>query len=480
MTLLAIWVGLVLAYAVACEFQTDPNTSTGVLIYARKAERLTSMADMSGDGSPEPIAPPGLRRASLIMAQMNREKRVFTFRDIRYDVPVKGEAPRRLLHNVTGYVAPGLLTAIMGPSGSGKTSLMNVLAQRTKNVGIVGGTITCDGSPLPRSFQQHSGYCEQMDVHLPTSTVREALQFSALLRQSSGSREEKLAWCEEVIEMLDMSLWADALVGTGGDGTGLSVEQRKRVTIGVELAAKPSLLLFLDEPTSGMDALAAWSLVQLLQRLAAAGQSILCTIHQPSGELFAQFDRLILLDEGFVVYNGPIHTPDRSCGAMLHHFESYSGRYCGIDNNPSEFMMDCLGYSGPDRVDWSAVYAQSPMAITLAAEVNMFEARGAGPLTFEPKNEVHEHEYAAAPETQFRVLLWRTWNHYWRSPTYLGSKFFLNLIAGFFIGTSLWGQGHKDTVISLQNRLFSHFIGKLLLSSFPATTIQFQPLNATP
>jgi ATP-binding cassette subfamily G (WHITE) protein 2 (PDR) len=101
------------------------------------------------------------------------------------------------------------------------------------------------------SFQRKTGYVQQQDLHLETSTVRESLTFSALLRQSRNIPiTEKLAYVEEVIKLLDMQDFAEAVVGVPGDG--LNVEQRKRLTIGVELVAKPDLLLFLDEPTSGL------------------------------------------------------------------------------------------------------------------------------------------------------------------------------------------------------------------------------------
>lgn len=96
--------------------------------------------------------------------------------------------------------------------------------------------------------------------------------------------------------MLDMQECADAVVGILGEG--LNVEQRKRLTIGVELVAKPPLLLFIDEPTSGLDSQTSWAVIDLLQKLSNAGQSILCTIHQPSAMLFQRFDRLLLLAEG--------------------------------------------------------------------------------------------------------------------------------------------------------------------------------------
>ncbi|CAD6970378.1 unnamed protein product, partial [Tilletia controversa] len=131
--------------------------------------------------------------------------------------------------------------------------------------------------PLPRSFQADTGYAQQQDVHMGETTVREALIFSALLRQPAETpKQEKLDYVDAVIQMLEMESFANAMVGEVG--AGLSVEQRKRLTIGVELAAKPELLLFLDEPTSGLDGQSAWSIIRFLRKLADAGQAILCTV----------------------------------------------------------------------------------------------------------------------------------------------------------------------------------------------------------
>jgi len=147
------------------------------------------------------------------------------------------------------------------------------------------------------SFQRKTGYVQQQDLHLATATVRETLEFSALLRQPAGhSKEEKLAYVDEVIKMLEMQSYRDAVVGIPGEG--LNVEQRKRLTIGVELVARPALLLFLDEPTSGLDSQTSWSIVDLLTKLSKSGQAVLCTIHQPSAILFQRFDRLLLLAKG--------------------------------------------------------------------------------------------------------------------------------------------------------------------------------------
>lgn len=105
--------------------------------------------------------------------------------------------------------------------------------------------------------------------------MRESLRFSATLRQpKSVSKAEKFHYVEEVIDMLNMREFADAIVGVPGQG--LNVEQRKLLTIGVELAAKPKLLLFLDEPTSGLDSQSSWAICSFLRKLADAGQAILC------------------------------------------------------------------------------------------------------------------------------------------------------------------------------------------------------------
>lgn len=179
-----------------------------------------------------------------------KNETIFTWQNVDYTIPYEGKE-RKLLQGVQGYVRPGKLTALMGASGAGKTTLLNTLAQRI-TFGTVTGDFLVDGRPLPKSFQRGTGFAEQMDVHEPTATVSEALRFSALLRQPKEVPvEEKYAYCEKIIDLLEMRDIAGATIGKVGFG--LDQEQRKRVTIGVELASKPELLMFLDEPTSGLD-----------------------------------------------------------------------------------------------------------------------------------------------------------------------------------------------------------------------------------
>jgi ATP-binding cassette subfamily G (WHITE) protein 2 (SNQ2) len=260
-------------------------------------------------------------------------KAILTWEGLNYDVPTPA-GRLRLLNNIYGYVRPGELTALMGASGAGKTTLLDTLAGR-KNIGVISGDILIDGIEPGTAFQRGTSYAEQQDIHEPSQTVREALRFSADLRQPIHIRQAtKYAYVEEVLSLLEMEDIADAIIGD--PESGLAVEQRKRVTIGVELAAKPELLLFLDEPTSGLDSQSAFNIVRFLKKLASAGQAILCTIHQPNAALFENFDRLLLLQRGGrTVYFGDI---GKDACILLDYFRRH-GADCPPDTNPAEFIL---------------------------------------------------------------------------------------------------------------------------------------------
>lgn len=214
------------------------------------------------------------RKQNEKVQKLARQTDIFSWKDVQYTVPVKG-GTRLLLDNVSGWVKPGTLTALMGASGAGKTTLLNVLAERV-DMGVITGDMLVSGKARDASFQRKTGYVQQQDLHLDTTTVREALKFSAYLRQpKTVSRKEKDEFVEDVIKMLNMEDFAEAIVGTPGEG--LNVEQRKLLTIGVELAAKPALLLFLDEPTSGLDSQSSWAIIAFLRKLADNGQAVLAS-----------------------------------------------------------------------------------------------------------------------------------------------------------------------------------------------------------
>lgn len=279
-----------------------------------------------------------------------------------------------------------------------------------------------NGYPRGNAFQRQTGYVQQQDLHLETSTVREALRFSAALRQpSTVPIEEKNAYVEEVIRLLGMEEYAEAVIGVPGEG--LNVEQRKRLTIGVELAAKPALLLFLDEPTSGLDSQTAWSIASLIRKLSDNGQAILCTIHQPSALLFQQFDRILLLAKGGkTVYFGDIGHNSRT---LIEYFERQGGEKCGIDENPAEWMLKVIGAAPGAHTDhdWHEVWRQSPEYRLVCRELESLEALS---LTAENPESGHDLESYAAPfHLQLVEVTKRAFQQYWRTPSYIYSKLVL-------------------------------------------------------
>ncbi|KAI0477784.1 ABC-2 type transporter [Xylariaceae sp. FL0804] len=377
-------------------------------------------------------------------------KSILTWEDLNYDVPVPG-GTRRLLNGVFGYCQPGELTALMGASGAGKTTLLDVLAGR-KNIGVIHGDVFVDGTKPGKEFQRSTSYAEQLDMHDPTQTVREALRFSADLRQLFETpQSEKYAYVEEIIALLEMEHIADCIIGT--PEAGLTVEQRKRVTIGVELAAKPQLLLFLDEPTSGLDSQSAFNIVRFLKKLAAAGQAILCTIHQPNAALFENFDRLLLLQRGGqCVYFGDIGKD----AYILREYLARHGAVAGPSENIAEFMLEAIGAGSHPRMgtrDWGDIWKDSPELANTKAKIAEFkETRKAAAAEVDASL---QREYASPLKHQIMVVLKRTNISYWRSPNYLFTRIFNHLAIAVLTGLTYLQLDYSRS--SLQYKVFVMF-----------------------
>ncbi|KXG50083.1 CDR ABC transporter [Penicillium griseofulvum] len=379
-------------------------------------------------------------------------KSVFTWENVSYEVPVPS-GTRRLLNSVYGYVQPGKLTALMGASGAGKTTLLDVLAAR-KNIGVVTGDIFVDGKPPGTAFQRGTSYAEQLDVHEDMQTVREALRFSADLRQSFDTpQSEKYAYVEEILTLLELENLADAIIGT--PETGLSVEERKRVTIGVELAAKPELLLFLDEPTSGLDGQSAWNIVRFLRKLAASGQAILCTIHQPNAALFESFDRLLLLQKGGeCIYHGDIGTDSE---ILLDYFRR-NGAECPANSNVAEWMLDAIGAGQTRRIgdrDWGDIWRTSPELDAVKQEIiQIKEVRAQAVRDNYDENKV-DREYASPLWHQIKVVGRRTNLSFWRSRNYGFTRLYTHVVISIITGLVFLNL--DDSRSSLQYRIFVIF-----------------------
>lgn len=307
-----------------------------------------------------------------------------------------------------------------------------------------------------------------MDIHEPTATVREALQFSALLRQPREvSMQEKMDYCETIIDLLEMRPIAGATIGKVGEG--LNQEQRKRLTIGVELASKPELLMFLDEPTSGLDSGAAFNIVRFLRKLADAGQAVLCTIHQPSAVLFEHFDELLLLKSGGrVVYHGPLGHDSQD---LIRYFESHGAHKCPPTANPAEYMLEAIGAGDPNYhgQDWGDVWAESPQKGERLREIEELTSQR---RNVEPSKSLKDdREYAMPLSTQTWAVVRRSFVAYWRTPNYIIGKMMLHVLTGLFNCFTFYKIGFA--AIDYQNRLFSIF---MTLTISPPLIQQLQPV----
>ncbi|KAH6950400.1 ABC-2 type transporter-domain-containing protein [Ilyonectria sp. MPI-CAGE-AT-0026] len=469
----AFLIGLLAIYFVAIEINSSTSSTAEALVFRRGGVPAQLRAGQKQSPKDEETPVDSTNKGSANggdVKAMEPQKDIFTWRNVIYNIEIKKEQ-RRLLDHVSGWVKPGTLTALMGVSGAGKTTLLDVLAQRV-SMGIITGDMLVNGKPFDASFQRKTGYVQQQDLHLETATVRESLQFSAMLRQpKSVNKMEKYEFVEEVIKMLNMKEYADAVVGVPGEG--LNVEQRKLLTIGVELAAKPKLLLFLDEPTSGLDSQSSWAICSFLRKLANSGQAILCTVHQPSAILFQEFDRLLFLAKGGkTVYFGNIGDNSHT---MLDYFESKGARKCGEEENPAEYLLE-IGNSGSNGQgkDWHTVWKESEERAAVETEIDRIHAEKQTEKVAGEDDPTSQAEFAMPFRYQLQEVTYRVFQQYWRMPSYIFAKFTLGIAAGLFIGFSFFDA--NDTQAGVQEVIFAVF---LLTTIFSTLVQQIQPLFIT-
>ncbi|XP_022148375.1 ABC transporter G family member 31 isoform X2 [Momordica charantia] len=362
------------------------------------------------------------------------------FVDTPKEMKQKGIPERRLqlLSNVSGVFSPGILTALVGASGAGKTTLMDVLAGR-KTGGYIEGEIRISGFlKEQRTFARISGYVEQNDIHSPQVTVEESLQFSSALRLPKEiSKEKRHEFVEEVMSLVELDTLRHALVGMPGS-TGLSTEQRKRLTIAVELVANPSII-FMDEPTSGLDARAAAIVMRTVRNTVDTGRTVVCTIHQPSIDIFEAFDELLLMKRGGrVIYGGKLGTHSQ---IMIDYFEGISGVSPIPDSyNPATWMLEVTTPAAEQKIgeDFANLYRNSDQYRSVEASIKQFSVPpiGGEPLKF-------DSTYSQDKLSQFRTCLWKQTLVYWRSPHYNAMRICFTTISAVIFGSTFWDIGMK-------------------------------------
>ncbi|KAK4424492.1 Pleiotropic drug resistance protein 3 [Sesamum alatum] len=415
-------------------------SSSRAIISMEKLSELQGkeLVDKAGTEKQFVISPPSLT------AESNRGRMVLpfeppsiVFQDVQYYVdPPKAMKERgfsqkklQLLCDVTGAFRPGVLTALMGVSGAGKTTLLDVLV----------------------------GYCEQTDVHSPQITVEESVIFSAWLRLHPDiDPKTKFAFVKEVLEIIELDGIKDTLVGTPGVD-GLSTEQRKRLTIAVELVANPSII-FMDEPTTGLDARAAAIVMRAVKNVADTGRTIVCTIHQPSIDIFEAFDELLLLKTGGrMIYCGPL---GHHSSKVIEYFEGISGVPKFRDScNPATWMLEVTSASSEAElgIDFSHIYMNSALHENNKELVRKLSAPPSG-----SRDLYFPTRYSQNGWGQFKTCLWKQYWSYWRSPSYNLRRWIYMLIASFLFGFLFWGQGKKienqQSLLTLLGSMYSSII----------------------
>uniref|UniRef100_A0A1B0A6Z1 ABC transporter domain-containing protein n=1 Tax=Glossina pallidipes TaxID=7398 RepID=A0A1B0A6Z1_GLOPL len=343
---------------------------------------------------------------------------------------------KRIINNSTGAVQPGNLMALMGSSGSGKTTLMSVLAYRQPAGTVVHGDILINGRHIGPFMHRISGFVYQDDLFNGALTVAEHMNFMALLRLDRRvDRQERKFIIHDLLERTGLIGSANTRIGSGDDKKVLSGGERKRLAFAVELLNNP-VILFCDEPTTGLDSYSAQQLVQILYDLAQKGTTILCTIHQPSSQLFDMFNNVLLLADGRVAFTG---SPQNAL-----EFFAANGYRCPDAYNPADYLIGVLatdpGYEQASQR--SAQYLCDLFAVSSAAkqrdmlvnlEIHMAQS---GDFPYDTEVDIFK---AAAWYKKFHVIWYRTTLTLLRDPTVQWLRFLQKMAMALVIGACFAG-----------------------------------------
>jgi ABC-type multidrug transport system ATPase subunit/ABC-type multidrug transport system permease subunit len=364
-------------------------------------------------------------------------------KDLEYFVTLPSGEEKQLLRGITAHFEPGRMVALMGATGAGKTTLMDVIAGRKTGGRIIGDIIVNGELKDPANFSRITAYCEQMDIHSQAATIYEALVFSANLRLPPNfTYEERMNLVNETLDLLELSMISSELI------LNLSVEQKKRVTIGVEVVSNPSIL-FLDEPTSGLDARSAQIVMRGVQSIARTGRTVLCTIHQPSISIFELFDALLLLQKGgYTAYFGDL---GKDSVTMLEYFASIPGtEEIRPQYNPATYMLEVIGAGiGRDAKDYSIEYANSPLN---KANRERTLALCDPPAEFVRFSTMKYDSIATPFSNQLSNLAKKQQLTYWRNPQYNFMRIFLFPLFAVIFGTTFY-QLEFDTLKKINSHI---------------------------
>jgi len=346
---------------------------------------------------------------------------------------------------------------------------MDTIALR-KNTGTIRGDVRVNGfKQCPIPFRRCSGYVEQFDVQSPELTITETVLFSARLRLNSdlievNTDEKKRAFVKIVLKALELSDIAESIVGDEGEGTGLSFEQRKRLSIAVELAASPSII-FLDEPTSGLDARAALIVCRALRTIANTGRTVIATIHQPSSAVFELFDDLLLLKKGgYTVFFGELG--EHSC-KLVSYFEGKGAESIDRGENPANWMLKVITAEDAP-CDYAFEFNNSAEFTALSDKI----AQLCDDLN--PANKIkYSTEFAANRSTIQFLMNQRLQTIYWRSPAYNLTRMIVSCGIAFILGSVFLNNRFPPsfTETEMSSVLSTIFISFIIIGVLAITSV---------
>lgn len=270
------------------------------------------------------------RRVSRALRTSRSRMADIKFKNLSYEVQVGYRGTKKqILKDLNGIFKAAELTAIMGPSGAGKSTLLNILTgfQQGQMTGTV-EYISSEGKQNWNTYRKHSCYIQQTDNLYGLFTVQESMMMATYLK--IGNNATKLfrqMLIDNILNTLKLSKIKDTKVDR------LSGGQKKRLSIALELIDNPPIM-FLDEPTTGLDSLASLQCISALQTLAKSGRTVICTIHQPSAALYQLFDYIYLVVDGQCMYAG---TPDNTVSYFVH-----QGFQCPEYHNPADYMLEVV------------------------------------------------------------------------------------------------------------------------------------------
>ncbi|XP_017753254.1 PREDICTED: ATP-binding cassette sub-family G member 1-like [Eufriesea mexicana] len=400
------------------------------------------------------------------------------FEDITYNARpwILSKRKAELLKNVSGEFRAGELTAIMGLSGAGKSTLMDVLAGFT-TAGVTGNIMVNSKARNVNEFRRLSAYIMQNDNLQPLLTVQEAMNIAAELKLTASHQERKQK-IDQILVTMNLDSCRHTRTGQ------LSGGERKRLAIALELINSPPIM-FLDEPTSGLDSVTSKYCITLLKQLTKAGQTVICSIHQPSASLLNMIDHLYVVADGNCVYSGSTQN--------LVPYLSSLGLQCPTHYNPADYLMEiCNGDYGryvPELVNaiengknnaWRSTsnvtnvnHQEEVIALNVTASFQALRQRS--PMEIEHVHSKHKGsgDYAASFWKQLVILLKRNAIRLSRDKVLTFTRLSMHFIIALLVGVLYFKVG-QDAVYVLDNfNLLFFNIMFLMFSAFSATVTTF-------